>query len=163
MSQGVFWNVCKPGKYFARLTWKERPKFPAFPGHHFLVTTFLVTTSDECVLAPELTIAPSFKFRLYPLRLRPLPRQLINLKTDVNESYFDEFIRCSYTLHLTGAHFKKLPITGNPRRDVYSYLAPKLCPITFAAHLTTFWTFCAVIALKLFLIDLNVFFQWNGA
>ncbi|XP_075242583.1 lactosylceramide 4-alpha-galactosyltransferase-like [Convolutriloba macropyga] len=84
---------------------------------------------------PDLTIVPSFVFRLLTLAMTPPPPPMF----DVNEngSYFEDYVRCSYVFHLTGLKTKGALVTGNPRHDVYSYFGPKVCP-TAISHLKMF-------------------------
>ena len=57
---------------------------------------------------------------------------------DVDASYFDNYFRCSALVHLCGSKSKTTKVRGNPRKDVYSYLGPKICP-TSVSDLTKFW------------------------
>ncbi|XP_075242273.1 uncharacterized protein LOC142337087 isoform X2 [Convolutriloba macropyga] len=128
-------------KYRSGLSWGDLGP----PLMHEAAATFLgyhQSKPSTPVTTPNLTILPSFKLRLFPSHAVPPPSLVINLKTDVNGSYFDEYIRCSHVLHLTGSEFKSFKVTGNPRRDIYSYMAPKICPITYAAHFTLLNSFC---------------------
>ncbi|XP_075263572.1 uncharacterized protein LOC142355229 [Convolutriloba macropyga] len=86
---------------------------------------------------PHLTIAPSFKFRLLAtmVKVGARPPKLFDLTVD--GSYFDNFVNCSYTLHMNGKKSKTRAITGNPHRDAYSYLGPKICPKSFS-HIRKF-------------------------
>ena len=88
------------------------------------------------VSAPDLTIVPSFVFRLITFKVQPPCPPMFNV--DVNGSYFEDYVRCSYVFHLTGLQSKGAVISGNPRRDVYSYFGPKVCP-TAISHLKLFW------------------------
>ncbi|XP_075240261.1 lactosylceramide 4-alpha-galactosyltransferase-like [Convolutriloba macropyga] len=87
-------------------------------------------TLSRPVSTPDLTIVPGFVFRLLTLAMTPPPPPMFDV--DVDGSYFDDYIRCSYVFHLTGQKTKLARISGNPRSDVYSYLGPKLCPTAIA-------------------------------
>ncbi|XP_075256103.1 lactosylceramide 4-alpha-galactosyltransferase-like [Convolutriloba macropyga] len=87
------------------------------------------------VRTPDLTIFPSFVFRIYMPNLPPPSPKLFDV--NVNTSVFDEFMRCSYLIHLSGPWSKNSAVDGNPRHDIYSYLGPKICPTSFS-HLNVF-------------------------
>ncbi|XP_075258660.1 uncharacterized protein LOC142350638 isoform X2 [Convolutriloba macropyga] len=107
------------------------------PLMHKAANQFLGRNSSlksEPVNTPNFTIFPSFVFRIYMPRLPPPSPKLFG--SDVNSSVYEDFMRCSYLLHLSGP-LKHLKIDGNPRHDIYSYLGPKICPISIS-HLKLF-------------------------
>ncbi|XP_075255506.1 lactosylceramide 4-alpha-galactosyltransferase-like [Convolutriloba macropyga] len=82
---------------------------------------------SEPVNTPDLTILPSFAFRIY-LPDPPCPKLTGD---NVSTSEYEDFMRCSYVLHLGGQMKNSIP-DGNPRHDIYSYIGPKICPISFS-------------------------------
>ena len=96
----------------------------------FKMSTLTNIHSDVLSILPSYTVTPSWDIR-----------SLVFLDFDQNEDYFEELIRCSYVYHMFMSHFGSIKITGNPRREMYSYLGPKICPISFS-NLENFWNDC---------------------
>ncbi|XP_063714396.1 uncharacterized protein LOC134842128 [Symsagittifera roscoffensis] len=76
--------------------------------------------------AKDLTILPSYT--ITPTWNR---REMMWTKQDKSESYWDELTRCSFVHHLFNTANENLKVTGNPKREIYSYYGPKICPIAF--------------------------------
>ena len=82
----------------------------------------------------ELSILPSFTF----LYMGKHMTRFYSFDVNYDASLWESIIRCSRVVHLATPFSKYKPVTGNPRRDIYSYLGPKLCPMSLRC-LQTFW------------------------
>lgn len=50
---------------------------------------------------------------------------------DRAEDFWESYIKCSYMVHIINCRAKMFNVTGNPKREFYSYIGPKVCPKTF--------------------------------
>ncbi|XP_075239897.1 lactosylceramide 4-alpha-galactosyltransferase-like isoform X2 [Convolutriloba macropyga] len=98
------------------------------PRVYSVAKQFLNVTHLHNVNSKDLSILPSYAFEaaydktsLYFWSGR-----------DRDDSYWEELLRCSYGIHIINSWTKKLVVTGNPKRELYAYLGPKNCPISFS-------------------------------
>ena len=84
-------------------------------------------------LSTELSILPSSVF----LFLGDNGAPFRSFYTNFTSADWQERIACSSVLHLSGQRSKNARISGDPRRDIYSYIGPKVCPTAFS-NLTSF-------------------------
>ena len=52
----------------------------------------------------------------------------------VDAQYWDEMIDCAFAVHFFSYETRSYEVLGNPKRELYSYLAPKFCPASFYPH-----------------------------
>ena len=79
----------------------------------------------------NLTIFPTFKFFTTGAQRA---KTIFNTGKNRSPAEWDEFFSCSYAVHFYSYISKHFKISGDPKTDTYSYLAPKHCPISYWSH-----------------------------
>ncbi|XP_075253166.1 uncharacterized protein LOC142344969 [Convolutriloba macropyga] len=79
----------------------------------------------------NLTILPDFTFM--PVHWSEVKSKLWTKQYFSSpEVHWENLFRCSWVVHFFSYVSSKIPVTGNPHRDAYSYLGPQYCPKSFA-------------------------------
>ena len=76
--------------------------------------------AKDFTLLPSFTVTPTWNIA-----------SLVWSPDDRNEEFFPNLLRCSFVHHVFMSHFSRKNVTGNAKREIYSYLGPKVCPISF--------------------------------
>ena len=103
------------------------PAMPTKALHKLYKTQFVSNfNSPQFSLLPSYTALPFWDHT-----------DLVWSNHDRHENFYHEMTRCSYMAHVFNSHTGRLRVRGNPKREFYSYIGPKVCPIAFQ-HLNTF-------------------------
>ncbi|XP_075245666.1 lactosylceramide 4-alpha-galactosyltransferase-like isoform X2 [Convolutriloba macropyga] len=94
---------------------------------------FLNLSNLTVIETKELTLLPPFTFLMPAV----YPKKFVLTVENKNSSFWDSLLRCSKVVHIFNSDVKDEEVTGNPKRELLSYLGPRYCPASFV-HLKQF-------------------------
>ncbi|XP_075246683.1 lactosylceramide 4-alpha-galactosyltransferase-like isoform X2 [Convolutriloba macropyga] len=95
--------------------------------------SFLKTEHMSVIQTKELSLLPPFVFIQPAFR----PYQYVFTSTERETSFWESLLRCSKAVHIFHSIVGDEEVTGNARREIFSYLGPRYCPASFV-HLKQF-------------------------